>query len=109
MLDSNSLNGIFNTGTIANSGTITIQNMTGDGIFNDINAIIDNSGTITISNTGFGTNGIFNAGTINNSGTIDNITGGTFDNNNGTINNNCDVARVGEANRVVADANAVGI
>ncbi|MGI0082724.1 MAG: Ig-like domain-containing protein, partial [Nitrosopumilaceae archaeon] len=74
-------NGIFNFSTITNSGTITISNSNGStGITNS--GTINNSGTITISDS-VG-NGIVSEGTITNSGTITNL--GTID-NSGTITN----------------------
>jgi uncharacterized repeat protein (TIGR01451 family) len=96
--DSNASFNVFGGGTLNNYGTISINTSLG------VSGTLNNYGTITINSGGFSE--IFNSGIINNSGTIqnnntirnfhgiiNNIAGGTINNNRligmntGTINN----------------------
>ena len=83
--------GIYNpSGTITNSGTITVSNTDGYGIYNDGTITNNSGGLITVSNSGVSSIGITNnLGTITNTGTItvSNTGISTGISNGGTITN----------------------
>jgi hypothetical protein len=101
---------VFNSGTISNSGILTVntQYIAGTGIFS--NGTITNSGVLSVFVYGEDNTGIRNFGTIDNSGTIEvSATGGNFFGSYntgifgaGTINNSHNI-------NIVNDGFTVGI